>query len=203
MKSGLELTIEPAFNFLLYLLQLSINFLIAVILENFCKHIKEIQNSIATPDLVHQFLPELQAAMQRLKNNLSPLLFMIFSFKCLIIIHAALNIGFALEMPNAENQSLYVFLLIYACWELFYTALIVEETLAEYKTLASYIRLVLYDYVSSAGSTKIQARGIYCAKYYGQGGGEMVPGKKMKNKAVRNEMKKEGKGKRRTGKGGE
>ena len=157
MKSGLALTIGPAFDSLLHLLQLSINFLIAVILENFCKHIKEIQNSIATPDLVHQFLPELQAAMQRLKNNLSPLLFMIFSFKCLIIIHAALNIGFALEMPNDENQSLYVFFLIYACWELFYIALIVDETLAEYKALASYTRLVLYDYVSSDGCTKIQA----------------------------------------------
>ena len=35
-------------------------------------------------------------------------------------------------------------------------------------------------------------RGIYCAKYYGQGGG-MVPGKKMKNEAVRNKMKKKGK----------
>ena len=156
--SGLALTIEPAFIFLLHLLQLSINFLIAVILENFCKHIKEIQNSIATPDLVHQFLPELQAAMQRLKNNLSPLLFMIFSFKCLIIINAALNIGFGLEMPNTPSyQSHYISLLIYACWELFYIALIVEETLDEYKTLASYTRLVLYDYVSSDGCTKIQA----------------------------------------------
>ena len=34
-------------------------------------------------------------------------------------------------------------------------------------------------------------RGIYCAKYYGQGGWEkMVLGKKMKNEAVRNKMKK-------------
>ena len=36
-------------------------------------------------------------------------------------------------------------------------------------------------------------------------GGEMVPGKKMKNEAVRNKMKKKekGKGKRRKGKGAE
>jgi len=39
--------------------------------------------------------------------------------------------------------------------------------------------------------------GIYCAKYYGQGGREMVPGKKMKNEAVRNKMKKKEKGERK------
>ena len=39
-------------------------------------------------------------------------------------------------------------------------------------------------------------RGIYCAKYYGQGGG-MLPGKKMKNEAVGNKMKKKEKGKRK------
>ena len=47
----------------------------------------------------------------------------------------------------------------------------------------------------------ILCRGIYCAKYYGQGGGEMVPGKKMKNEAVGNKMKKKEKGKRKKGKG--
>ena len=40
-------------------------------------------------------------------------------------------------------------------------------------------------------------RGIYCAKYYGQGGGGMVTGKKMKNEAVGNKMKKKEKGKRK------
>ena len=45
---------------------------------------------------------------------------------------------------------------------------------------------------SQGGSTP---RGIYYAKYYGQGG-EMVPGKKMKNEAVRNKMKKKEKGKK-------
>ena len=65
---------------------------------------------------------------------------------------------------------------------------------------------------SQGGSTP---RGIYYAKYYGQGGGEKkwCRGKKMKNEAVRNKMKKEGKrkkgkrgkgkGKRGKGKGGE
>ena len=41
-------------------------------------------------------------------------------------------------------------------------------------------------------------RGIYCAKYYGQGGEKMVPGKKkMKNEAVGNKMKKKEKGERK------
>ena len=43
-------------------------------------------------------------------------------------------------------------------------------------------------------------RGIYCAKYYGQGGWEkMVLGKKMKNEAVRIKMKKKEKGERKRG----
>ena len=33
-------------------------------------------------------------------------------------------------------------------------------------------------------------RGIYCAKYYGQGGGNGAGEKKMKNEAVRNKIKK-------------
>ena len=47
-------------------------------------------------------------------------------------------------------------------------------------------------------------KGIYCVKYYGQGGGNGT-GEKMKNEAVGNKMKKKekGKGKRRKGKGGE
>ena len=63
---------------------------------------------------------------------------------------------------------------------------------------------------SQGGSTP---RGIYYAKYYGQGGGKWCRGKKMKNEAVRNKMKKKGKrkkgkrgkgkGKRGKGKGGE
>ena len=44
-------------------------------------------------------------------------------------------------------------------------------------------------------------RGIYCAKYYGQGGGKWCRGKKMKNEAVGNKMKKKEKGKRKKGKG--
>ena len=47
---------------------------------------------------------------------------------------------------------------------------------------------------SQGGSTP---RGIYYAKYYGQGGGEMVPGKKMKNEAVGNKIKKKEKGERK------
>ena len=40
--------------------------------------------------------------------------------------------------------------------------------------------------------------GIYCAKYYDQGGGgEMGRGKKMKNEAVGNKMKKKEKGERK------
>ena len=52
-------------------------------------------------------------------------------------------------------------------------------------------------------------RGIYFAKYYSWGDGGLVPGKKMKNEAVSNKMKKKvakrkkGRGKRRKGKGGE
>ena len=44
------------------------------------------------------------------------------------------------------------------------------------------------------------SRGIYCAKYYGQGGGNGA-GEKMKNEAVGNKMKKKEKGKRKKGKG--
>ena len=45
-------------------------------------------------------------------------------------------------------------------------------------------------------------RGIYCAKYYGQGGEKKwCRGKKMKNEAVGNKMKKKEKGKRKKGKG--
>ena len=42
-------------------------------------------------------------------------------------------------------------------------------------------------------------RGIYCAKYYGQRGWKkkMVPGKKIKNEAVRNKRKKKEKGERK------
>ena len=41
-------------------------------------------------------------------------------------------------------------------------------------------------------------RGIYCAKYYGQGGwGKNGAGEKMKNEAVRNKMKKKEKGERK------
>ena len=58
-------------------------------------------------------------------------------------------------------------------------------------------------------STTWFSRGMYCAKYIGQGGGNGA-GKKMKNEAVGNKAKKKekgerkkGKGKRRKGKGGE
>ena len=44
-------------------------------------------------------------------------------------------------------------------------------------------------------------RGIYCTKYYGQGWGKCCRGKKMKNEAVGNKMKKKEKGKRKKGKG--
>ena len=52
---------------------------------------------------------------------------------------------------------------------------------------------------SQGGSTP---RGIYYAKYYGQGGGEWCRGKKMKNEAVRNKMKKKEKGKKEKGERG-
>ena len=48
---------------------------------------------------------------------------------------------------------------------------------------------------------KILNRGIYCAKYYGQGGGEWCRGKKMKNEAVGNKMKKKEKKEAKKGKG--
>ena len=48
---------------------------------------------------------------------------------------------------------------------------------------------------------KKKCRGIYCAKYYGQGGGKWCRGKKMKNEAVGNKMEKKEKGKRKKGKG--
>ena len=40
-------------------------------------------------------------------------------------------------------------------------------------------------------------RGIYCAKYYGQGGGGNGAGEKNENEAVGNKMKKKEKGKRK------
>ena len=49
---------------------------------------------------------------------------------------------------------------------------------------------------SQGGSTP---RGIYYAKYYGQGGGIWCREKKMKNEAVRNKMKKKEKGKKGKG----
>ena len=50
-----------------------------------------------------------------------------------------------------------------------------------------------------AYSGTLQNRGIYYAKYYGQGGGKWCRGKKMKNEAVRNKMKKKEKGKKEKG----
>ena len=74
----------------------------------------------------------------------------------------------------------------------------VEILTAELGTnIFSGVNLEYFSYKTSIDN----CRGIYCAKYYGQGGGGMVPWKKMKNEAVGNKMKKKEKGKRKKGKG--
>ena len=51
------------------------------------------------------------------------------------------------------------------------------------------------------GKTTSLSTGVYIVQNTMARGGEMVPGKKMKNEAVGNKMKKKEKGKRKKGKG--
>ena len=122
------------------LLQLIINLLMAVLLKDFCTKIERNSKLYAHCSAAMQCVSELIVRMQVLKKSLSAILFMTFTSKCLYIIHSSLNIGFS--MTNAIGDFGISLWLILATniWELFYVAIIVDETMETYKSTASKLR---------------------------------------------------------------
>ena len=75
--------------------------------------------------------------LNSLKCGLSPILFMIYSFKCINIISSVLDLAM---VGKQGTEHFYVIQLIAHIWDLTYITIIVDKTITAYKGLATNLR---------------------------------------------------------------
>lgn len=81
-----------------------------------------------------KMIEDISQDMKKLKSGLSPMLFILYSTKCVILIHITVHL--AIKGANLHGVSL----LVVTLWDLTYVTLVVDETLAIYKDLALKLR---------------------------------------------------------------
>lgn len=106
-------------------------FVIGTSLQHFCREITAVENSASK-------IEGLSNTLNNLKNGLSPILFVMCSTKCILIVIAALNMA----NPNTynSNPALWVSVLAVTLWDLTYITFVVDDTLAAYKGLTLTLR---------------------------------------------------------------
>ena len=142
--TGWKLKPMIAFNISNYSLQLCITFLMAVAMQNFCRSIENFDDkflaSSSSSTLILNALAELKIEMKTLKKTLSPLLFMIFSSRCLNLITASLSIARPIVRDTGIFKYSFASLIIFNSWDLFYIVIIVDETMESFKSLNDSLR---------------------------------------------------------------
>jgi hypothetical protein len=92
--------------------------------------VKKIKDNGWTIEMVEEVFQD----MKRLKSGLSPMLFLVYSTKCILLINMALNL--ARNGFNAQS----VLLILATLWDLAYVTIVLDETLSVYKDLVVELR---------------------------------------------------------------
>ena len=92
--------------------------------------VKKIKDNGCTVEMVEEVFQD----MKRLKSGLSPMLFLVYSTKCILLINMALNL--ARNGFNAQS----VLLILATLWDLAYVTIVLDETLSVYKDLVVELR---------------------------------------------------------------
>jgi hypothetical protein len=129
---GIEVGVILSFFGLWTMTMILTSFVFGSSLEQFCQTISD------TDYYSRQNIEELSKELYKLKNGLSPILFMLYSTKCILIINSSLNL--ATQNYEPIYTALWISLVLVTMWDLVYVTLIVGDTLAAYKGLSLKLR---------------------------------------------------------------
>ena len=108
-----------------------ISFVIGTSLEEFCKKLSQTTH----PTIMR--IDELSQDLKQLKTGLSPILLMLFSTKCILLINNSLN----LFVDNQKGMSYWgVSALATILWDLTYVVVVLDTTISKYKDLTLQLR---------------------------------------------------------------
>ena len=105
-------------------------FVIGTSMKQVCRKISDTDK--CSTDLIE----EISADLHMLKKGLSPVLFMMFSTKCILLVNAAL----ILATKTINHKPIWMSILAVTLWDLAYVTLVVDDTLAAFKGLTSRLR---------------------------------------------------------------
>ena len=115
------------------------SFLIGTSMQAIWVTVQQVKSSITTTTSIN-ILTDIKSKIRTAKLSLSPILFMVFSKNCLMIINCSLNLAITISNTTDNFKLSMLSMLIYTAWELFYIAYIVDGTVDYYNSLSEDVR---------------------------------------------------------------
>ena len=125
-----SLIISLFYNGLWTLTMVLTSFVIGTSLEEFCKKISD------TKYPSFKMIEDLSQDLKQLKMGLSPILFMMLTTKCILLINSSLQSLNQTTMPSY----FFVSLMVATLWDLTYVVLVLDTTISQYKDLTLQLR---------------------------------------------------------------
>ena len=115
------------------------SFLIGTSMQAIWVTVQQVKSSITTTTSIN-ILTDIKSKIRTAKLSLSPILFMVFSQNCWMIINCSLNLAITISNTTDNFKLSMLSMLIYTAWELFYIAYIVDGTVDYYNSLSEDVR---------------------------------------------------------------